>query len=82
MYQNLIIFDSDFLKTNYELRRLRSGSLFLDGREVHNRRCRGIVGLREFILAEAWDLTVPKAIEKAKIEFLRNMKAFCYQILV
>lgn len=82
LYRNMVIFDTDFDKTINELNRLRSGSLFVAGHELHTGKCRGMVCLRETILADAWDITVQQAKEKAKVEFLRNMKVFCYQIVV
>uniref|UniRef100_A0A8D8AZ14 (northern house mosquito) hypothetical protein n=1 Tax=Culex pipiens TaxID=7175 RepID=A0A8D8AZ14_CULPI len=81
LYRNLVIFDTDFDKTINELNRLGSGSLFIAGHELQAGQCRGMVCLRETVLADACGITVQQAKGKAKEEFLRNMKAFCYQIV-
>uniref|UniRef100_A0A8D8F8J6 (northern house mosquito) hypothetical protein n=1 Tax=Culex pipiens TaxID=7175 RepID=A0A8D8F8J6_CULPI len=82
LYRNLVIFDTDFDKTINELNRLGSGTLFIAGHELQAGQCRGMVCLRETVLADACGITVQQAKGKAKEEFLRNMKAFCYQIVV
>uniref|UniRef100_A0A8D8ATE4 (northern house mosquito) hypothetical protein n=1 Tax=Culex pipiens TaxID=7175 RepID=A0A8D8ATE4_CULPI len=81
LYRNLVIFDTDFDKTINELNRLGSGTLFIAGHELQAGQCRGMVCLRETVLADACGITVQQAKGKAKEEFLRNMKAFCYQIV-
>ncbi|XP_039453032.1 uncharacterized protein LOC120431962 isoform X1 [Culex pipiens pallens] len=81
LYRNLVIFDTDFDKTINELNRLGSGTLFIAGHELQAGQCRGMICLRETVLADACGITVQQAKGKAKEEFLRNMKAFCYQIV-